>query len=587
MSKASVSVLLFVLLDVSALTAQKTEQQDTTGAGLRREMNKAAADYEAIRWTSAPHKLMQNAFCSERVGRFCLMFSSAMDSELPVEPEAVRKARSKAVDAFARGFALWPADTLVAGPMVRYLIEDGRAAEALEAARKHKPVATAPVWAIMLEGLALHVMMDDSTAEAAFATALESMLPPERARVMDMRVLLSKDEESKYAELVGRDRARYQERLWRIADPLYLTPGNESLVEHMARHIYGRILAVSPPYENFDWGPDTEILTVRYGLAAARSRNYGQGAGMSAVQHHGEQLPYVPPATITKGALTLHEPGAAWPYDTIQPRSGYAPLTVRTMHMLEHQIARYPAAGGGTVRADFQFKLDSAARTPAKVEVGVFLLDSTARIVGQVRDTIDAQNSLVDASLSLPLPRAVASYSIEARELGSRLSGRARYNFPVLEPGRLQVSDLVILSPTDAAPPKSRSDASFRPFSSLRIERGQPAGLFLETRGLKASTGRRVRYRVDLEVLEQSSPGVFSRAVRSLGRLLGVAGDPIAPRVSWSEEQPASDLTVIALKLGKMELEPGVKQLRVTLTDLESPGSTVIERLIRIDPAAR
>ncbi|MEX2280974.1 MAG: hypothetical protein WEE89_00635 [Gemmatimonadota bacterium] len=577
-----VTLSLFLALGSSRLPAQ---QPSTDTTALRAELQKTATEYERIRKNSAPHRLMQNAFCDEKVGRYCIVYDVGTSQALPPEPEQVKQARAKAIDAFKRGFALWPADTLVAGPLVRYLIENAQPKDALTVAQQHTDVSPNRHWAIMVQGLALHSMADDSTAESAFASVLQQQLPFDRVRMRDVAPLLARDEEERYRALAARDRARYQERLWNLADPLFLTAGNESLTEHFARQIYGRILAVAPAVDNLGWGPDAEILTLRFGVPTTRTRNYGQGSGgISIVEHFPPtQLTYVPPAAITKGALTVHEPGSAWPYDTIRSRSGYAPLTFRWMQVLEHQIARYPGATAGTVRVDFQFKLDSIAPRPARVEVGLFLLDSMAQVVGTIRDTVVGERDLISARLSAPLTAGVVAYSVEALELGSRQAGRARYNFPVSKPGRLAVADLVILSAGDAAPPKSKTDAAFQPFSSLRIPRGQPIALYVEARGLKPAASKRVRYRVDLEVLEQSSPGTFTRAVRSLGRLLGVAGDPVAPRVTWTEEQPAADLTVIALKLGAMQLEPGVKQFRLTLTDLETQAATVIERLIRVE----
>ena len=579
-------VLVLAVATTAAVSRSAAQQAPPDSAAIRTEMNKTATEYERVRKNSAPHRLMQNAFCDETVGRYCVVYDRGTSQSLPPEPEPVKQARAKAVDAYKRGFAAWPADTLIAGPLVRYLIEDSKAAEALEVARKHTDVSSNRQWAIMVQGLALHAMADDSTAESAFASVLQQQLPFDRVRSMDVAPLLTRAEDERYKALVARDRARYQERLWQLADPLFITPGNESLVEHFARQIYGRILAVAPPVDNLGWGPDAEVLTLRFGVPSTRTRNYGQGAGgISIVEHFPPtQLTYVPPATITKGALTIHEPGTPWPYDTIRSRSGYAPLTFRWMQVVEHQIARYPSATTPTVRVDFQFKLDSVASRPARIDVGVFLLDSTAQIVGTKRDTITADRDLAIASMSMPYVPGAVAYSVEALELGSRQAGRARYNFPATKPGRLSVSDLVILSASDAPPPKSRTDAAFQPFSSLRIPRGQPIGLYIEARGLKPGANRRVRYRVDLEVLEQSSPGTFTRAVRSLGRLLGVAGDPVAPRITWSEDQPAGDVTVIALKLGAVQLEPGTKQFKVTVTDLEVAASTVVERLIRVDP---
>jgi hypothetical protein len=166
-------------------------------------------------------------------------------------------------------------------------------------------------------------------------------------------------------------------------------------------------------------------------------------------------------------------------------------------------------------------------------------------------------------------------------ELGTRLANRARYALPVMARARLTLSDVVLFAASDAPPPNSRTSAQFTPFHRC-AQRGTPIGIYLEARGLTRTPDRMNRYRVDLEVLEQEKPGVFSRAVRSLGRALGLQGNDVAPRISFTQNQPAADPAPIGIKLGSIQLEPGLKQFRVTVTDLQTNASVVTDRLVRV-----
>jgi len=206
------------------------------------------------------------------------------------------------------------------------LIEDQQSAEAMTVARRFADTGVDVSWAQLLLGLAVHSSGDEAAAENLFARTLPQLLPSDRVRLHDASALLSRSEQQKYQALSGAERARYHERLWRLADPLYLTEGNESLIEHFSRRIYGHILAYAPADGDVVWGPDVEQLTLRFGIPTARTQNFGTGVGGKRLTEHfaPNQLTYVPPALITKAGLTPFEPGTPWPYDTIRSTSGYA-----------------------------------------------------------------------------------------------------------------------------------------------------------------------------------------------------------------------------------------------------------------------
>jgi hypothetical protein len=182
----------------------------------------------------------------------------------------------------------------------------------------------------------------------------------------------------------------------------------------------------------------------------------------------------------------------------------------------------------------------------------------------------------------MKLPAGAVAYSVEAIDLGSRLAARGRNLFPVRGTGRPMLSDLVILTGSTGAAPESRRDPAFNPLATLVVSQGAPIALYLEARSLTPDAGRRVRYRIELEVLEQEKPGTFSRVVRGLGRVLGVAGDQIAPRVTWTQDQAAAATNTIALQLGAVQLDPGLKLFRLKLTDLQTNAATSVERLVRV-----
>jgi hypothetical protein len=566
--------------------AQSVAQKDSVR--VRRELQRSALEYERSLRRYAPYRPSSSpSQCDEYVGRFCLFYDAGTSPNLPPEPKSVERVRERAISAFTAALALWPGDTLVAAPLVRVLIEGKRAADAVAVARRFAAASHDSIWPPLLLGFALHAQGATGEAYASFAAALSRMRPSEREDWQDVRYLLAPSERPRYRELKGDVRARYEGHLWRLADPLYLTEGNESQSEHMARQVYARILSRAPVVlGSHSWAADLDELTARFGVPKARTQDVTRAAMAlepQITEHYDPaQLTYVPPELFENDGITIFEPGAAWPYDTIRSRSGYAPTTVRRMNVLEHQISRFPQADSLVLRADFRFPFDTAVKLPARVELGLFVLDSAYQVVGSARDTITVTTDTASGNIATRLPATGIAYSLEARELDSRLAARARYLLPLPLLSRPVLSDLVILSGRDDAPPRTRQSPAFRPLPSLRIRRNETIAIYVEASGFTPDSDRLVRYRVDLEVLEQDRPSAVGSAVRRLGRALGLRGDDGAPRVTWTEQSPAAAMVPIALKLGRLQLDRGLKRFRVTVTDEDSGLAASIDRLVRI-----
>jgi hypothetical protein len=549
-------------------------------------MREAAFAYERSLRRLAPGRMSGSpSHCDEIVGRFCLFYDAGRGPPLPPEPEGIARARKRAVEVFTAALAFHPADTLVAGPLVRYLVEGDRSEDAVAVARQFAAASTDSVWSFLLLGFALHAAMATGEAEQAFHAALQRMRLSEREDWQSIRYLLAPTDQPRYRELQGDVRTDFEDRLWRLADPLYLTPGNETRTEHMARQMYGRILRRAPLVQGgFSWAEDLEELTQRFGVPKARTQDVGRSLELRVTEYYDpDQLTYVPPEPLSKDGLTLFEPGAAWPYDTVRARSGYAPATVRHMGVLEHQLSRFPVLDSVIVRADLQLPLDSAVHLPARIELGLFVLDSAFQTLTYIQDTITSLRDTLRGVLSLRLPDGAVAYSLEARDLTSRLAARARYFLPLPLVSRPVLSDVVILEARQSAPPANRGSADFLPLPSLRVPRNEPVAIYLEARGLTPDDERTIRYRVDLEVLDQGRPSAVTRAVRRLGRALGLGGNDVAPRITWNEQAQSAAFIPIALKLGQLQLDPGLKRFRVTVTDLDSGLSGSVDRVVRIE----
>ncbi len=556
-------------------------QLDTTH--LRSNLKRASAEYERAIRRYAPHRLTGSpSSCDEIVGRFCLTYDVGPQPAPPPEPESIKRVRADAIEVYQRAVRLLPRDSTVSGPLVRYLIEAGRSEDAVQEAEKFRQGAHSEAWSNLLLGLALHHAGRTADAEAAFASAIEQLTAREAKRAADVFYLLHPSERDVFKRLGDEARAKYMLDYWRIADPLYLTPGNETRAEHFARYVYSRLLERAPvAMGSVSWGDDVEELTRRFGVPAARTQSWGSGLDMQITEHFDpDQLTYAPPRLSKERLSGPPLPGAVWPYDTVARRNGFAPHTVRRMRVLEHQLSRFP--GTTRLRVDARMAMDSLVQPDARVEIGLFVADSLLAPLAAVRDTVVVGNGFADGSLEIELPAGARVYSVEARELATRLAARARYYLPLAPAGQPALSDLVVLRGATEPAPHRRGDPGFQPFGSLVIEQEQPLALYLEVLGLASDANERARYRIDLEVVPTNEPGAVSRALKGVGRRLGL-GSSGTPKITWTETaEVAGGVVPVLLQVGKLKGKSGLQTLRVSVTDLVSGAHNSAERVIRI-----
>jgi len=246
------------------------------------------------------------------------------------DPYAVREARDTLLRNLAAEAEAAPGDPWILGQRVRYLLEAGREEEALGLARR---CSGAPGWwCDALEGLALHVQGRFPEADEAFSAALASMDPEEARRWTDVSPLLDGSQRDFLREVEGGSPAEdgvRNGRLWALADPLYLVPGNDRYTEHLARRTMIRILSESATPHEIPWGNDMSELLLRYGWELGWARiapRPGELAGVVRVvgYEHPDVRRFIPPEEVLSSPTDVRKDPwtpSMWPY----ARSGYAP----------------------------------------------------------------------------------------------------------------------------------------------------------------------------------------------------------------------------------------------------------------------
>ena len=591
---------MFALIAVAAVLLQQAPQ-DT--AAVRAGARRAEAAYELAARRHAPLVGWRGSSgeCHEVVGRFCLRYDDGAPEEPPPEPARITDARREAIDALRRGFALLPADSALAGPLVRLLIEDERAREAVAIALTYEALAPDSAHAALLAGLTLHAAGEEASAANRLDQALERMNADEHDRVRALDWLLQPAERRRYRSLSETERTRYEAAVWTLADPLYLSPVNERWVEHVARYAYARLLERAPLVRGMHrWGRDMEELLVRYGAAYRRGRELSARIDESGIVEYFDprQLAYVPETLLARGYPPPPLPGDSWPLAAERARSGYAPRTIRSMEPLPHQLTRIPVEGGWLVRVDAAFGLDSAARVPppplpgdtaarptpvpGPVHTGLFL-QSPAHAMNRATDvratTVLAGDDSARITLAVLADSGDYVYSAEAFESETRTARRARYTLELPSAYGLRASDVVVAEPFRAGLPETHSDRErLRPRTRLVFGSDATIGIYAEVAGLG-------RGAYDVEVLAHNADrrSLPVRVVRWLGALLSRGQEEAPPRVRWSGVHEADDVPlVIALDLPLTGLEPGVHVIEIAVVDGRGKRAAA-QRIIRID----
>jgi hypothetical protein len=502
--------------------------------------------------------------CDERIGRFCLTYGDDDDDgwEAPPEPEDIARARGRLLERLDSAARAIPGDAWVSGQRVRYLVEARRFDEALAAARECRAAAW---WCGALQGYAEHFSGRALAADSAFDASLGAMPQDVRKRWTDLSPILDGCAAGYYRRLRGEERARFEARFWRLADPFLTRPGNAIRSEHLARNLMDDLQDRAKSTENIPWGGDLRQILVRYGWPTGWERirpptPLSDSPGM--VSHYaGTDQKLLPSCELLTGREGVEK--AVWDVDDPRARAGYAiPLAdslARWIYPLDHQVAVFRRGDSAVVVAAYALPSDSFP-AGASILAGLALEAPeddrptiTTRDSAGLEDAIAARFRSGPALLSLELVSEPARRVARARE-GLSIPPRAADG--------LAVSDLLLLRSTDDLP-DSLGAAIPQARGSDRVRPGEPVGVYWEVYGL--STESPDLLTMSLRLLDRRQ-GVVRRLAERIGLLH--TSDPI--RMQWKEPPAADGLAPRAIILEvPAELRPGTYTLELTV---EAPG---------------
>ena len=565
MRRLAIGVLLLFAASDSA------RAQDTTAVFAAARKAELAAE-EAIRKFAefkpiGPSSLQE---CDENIGNWCIYYDPA-GKQLPEESKKVAKARADALGALKQAFELAPARTATVYPLVRLLVKDGKAEDAVAVAQAYL-AARDSADAHMVLGYALHHARRTEEAIAEFHKWLVASPPYVRDKVEDIAWLLPLGNATRYRMSA--------DRLWRYADALYSTPGNETLADHYSRHAYATMMAVRPiPSNREPWSVHEEQIVVRFGPSVVVTRAFvgRQASVQQTFLGHWDNTAhtYFPPDYDR--VVQMRAPvDTLWPTDTLVGRSGHAPPTIRFMRSLQHQATVFPGATNTLVVAGGTRTDKASAGQP--LTAALFLLDANLNVLA--RSDALAQNlgdSLVFVG-QMPVVAGAQFFSAEVYDPVTRFAARARYRLePPAAMGGLALSGIMITNPyPDGGLPDSRSHPSATPLPRPVVAPGQTFGVYSEL-GINGDDVRSVN--VELEVRSIDKPSAITRLAGWVGSRLGFAGTESTPgKLGWTLDVKPGQHNVIALTVDPGKLDGGRYLITLKVTDPVSGAVVLAER---------
>jgi hypothetical protein len=531
---------------------------------------KAQEDFERVRRDHLPWSDGSSDHCDEVIKAVCFTYGDPDDEwKPPKEDDEVIAARQNLITKLRESRDRLPANRWINGQLVRYLVDAGEDARAREAAASCQPMDS--WWCLALTGFAAHEAGEFVAAESAFDRALGAMHTNQRCAWTDIEILL-KAPGNAYRDLDCVAQDSVARRFWWIADPLFLTPGNERRSEHFARHVFIQMEDDAPLVSPSRFWQGAEILAVRYGPIAAWARKESHSLTVETdpefIGYHREPAEVFEPSWKALSSIESMTP-AEMPLRYKGARTGYAPKYAEHFDTLIYQVAVFRSADSATIVGAYDFTSDSVPKT-APVLAGLFLSPSDSVPLFSQRS-----DQLATGVLTLRTPLKPGLVSLETKTVDQPRAGRTRYWLPIepVAPGTIAMSDLMLLSGIDSLP-RTLAEAIPLARTGTSVSPGEALGLYWEVYG--AGT-RPVPLSVSVTLVKEGT-GWFKRAARSLG----LAGAD-KPKVSlnWSDmAQPGEHALTgtIALNLGKNE--PGRYTLRVEVAG--APGKATAQREIII-----
>lgn len=459
-------------------TAAGDMQLMTDSAEVSQRARDLQAKFERRRRQMLPRFYTGTADHCLIVGRFCEWHPNLRDYVVPDEGKNIVRARVELLRELKKASAEVPGDDWIMGQRIRYLTEE-RDTSAVRVARSCRATRW---WCDALLGLALHVGGSYAGADSAYSAALDGMPSPMRCHWLNLSPLLDDDIRGTYKKMSCAQREAADARIWWVADPLFMTPGNERRTEHFSRVLHTALQEKAANTYGSSWGGDLAELILRFGWAEKWTQQPSQSMypeSKAAITGHEREPGYhffltqQPPdnlALIVDSVFDIYQ---------FPPREQYAPVYTRAFVRLDAQVAR--------------FRRGDSTRVVAAYDVSTDTIFGRRRFAAALIAMGNEATPPSKSELAESPPKNVLTVSTPWREqligvelLASDSAGAARWRSGFaeipLDSGRISVSDLLLV---DGAPslPGDLDEAIPRAHGGTRFSRDRKIGLFWELYG--------------------------------------------------------------------------------------------------------
>lgn len=458
-------------------------------------------------------------------------------------------------------------------------------------------------------GLAYYRQRRETEAWDAFEEAKRLMPGEERVVFESIQMLLSPDEEKRYATASVAEKNSLEDRFWLERDPIYLTDYNERTLEHYSRVAYANLRYGLPGRGIPGWQTDQGKVYIRYGppKGRVRTRPSIEPGAKDPVQtsieiwsyekfdHYFEDMMLTGQYQFKWG----ERPGSDGLYQ-------YTALIKEVPQTFEYDyggerftmpcfLANFRGDGGRTT-VDVCYALpaqylDYTVESDASrisTEVGTFFFDRTWKSVVKeiadqelVTDRIDPTKEYdVVAQRTVQLKPGKYHFALEVRDRGSENIGLLRDTVNVRDYGfeSLQISDILFASaiaPVANQRVCSRHDFRITPNPRKRYTTSQPVYIYYEIYNLRQDEFGQTHYEIEYTVgPEGEDRGGLAKLIGDIGRLFG-AQRRKGLISATSENKGMTSTECNFLRIDIRDVPPETTVLTLTVRDLNGDDEAV------------
>jgi hypothetical protein len=372
------------------------------------------------------------------------------------------------------------------------------------------------------------------------------------------------------------ERARLNERLWWLADPMHSRPGNDRRTEHYTRVLLDRMQRQTPSGYGVGWGSDIGEIVRRYGWASyfaqALPQPYRLDAPSILAHHHDPSYHFIPEMAIDSGVLRIDE--GSWTLRGPMQRERYAP-TYATFAPLQQLTTLFRRGDRVLIVSSYDVSADtlmgdSALTATLVASTGPFV---TAPLMIE-RGNAPRRGTLV--TLAPDTAALLASVEIAGEKRVRRARLTAHFDDSLAR--RVKLSGLALFDPASLARPDSMP-ANLDAFlatarTSATVSRAERLGLYWEVYGVNA---------IDDDVFLQVDVVRDGQSwLRRAGERIGVVGKDGGIRMTWREaSRDPGSVIGRSVVIDMANLDPGRYRVELRLW-LAGESPTTASRIIEV-----